>query len=96
MKQDQTLPPAETADNETPAKEVKRSRGRPVTGNAKSRAEIQSNYRKNKAMRTVTVTHLRDDIPALKMILANTPETLGIPQEVIDRLTRGVFDAALD
>lgn len=42
------------------------------------------------------MTHLRDDIPALKMILANTPESLGISQEVIDRLTRGVFDAALD
>lgn len=96
MKQDQTLPPADTANSEPPAQEVRRPRGRPSTGNAQSRAKIQANYRKNKAIRTVTVTHLRDDIPALKMILANTPETLGIPQEVIDRLTRGVFDAALD
>ncbi len=96
MKQDQILPPADTANSKLPAQEKRRRRGRPPTGKAKSRAEIQANYRKNKAVRTVTVTHLRDDIPALKMILANTPESLGISQEVIDRLTRGVFDAALD
>jgi len=92
MKKKQPPQPEQTDSNAAPAE---KPRGRPVTGKAKSRAEIQAKYRVNRAAKTVTVTHLRDDIPALKLILANAPETLGISQEVIDRLTRGVFDAAL-
>jgi hypothetical protein len=43
----------------------------------------------------VTVTFNRTDLAALKTLLANAPDVLGLPAESIDRLAKAVFDAAL-
>lgn len=44
----------------------KRGRGRPATGKALSRPEIQARYRARKAQKTVTVTFNRDSVDALE------------------------------
>ncbi|MBL0431955.1 hypothetical protein JD501_01795 [Aeromonas hydrophila] len=46
---------------------AKRGRGRPKTGKALSRPEIQAAYRARKAKKTVTVTFNRDDAEALEL-----------------------------
>lgn len=91
----QQTPEQEPQATTTQSQKPSRRRGRPLTGNAKSRAEIQANYRLRKASESITVTFQRDDLSALKTILANVPDTLGLPEDVIDRLARRVFDAAL-
>lgn len=74
---------------------ARRGRGRPATGKALSPAEKQARYRARKAQETVTVTFNRADLPTLKTLLANAPESLGLSSESIDRLAKAVFDSAL-
>jgi len=50
---------------------TKRPRGRPRTGSALPGAVRQAKYRAKLAENTVTVTFNRDDLPALKLLLAN-------------------------
>lgn len=70
-------------------------RGRPPTGNALSPAEKQARYRERLAQRTVTVTFKRSDMSALKLLLANPPADLALPEDVISSLAQAVFDADL-
>ncbi|MEP8109347.1 hypothetical protein ABKS10_14490 [Aeromonas caviae] len=72
-----------------------RRRGRPVTGKALSPAEKQARYRARQAEKTVTVTFNRAHIATLKTLLANAPESLGLPVDQLDSLAKCVFDAAL-
>lgn len=72
-----------------------RPRGRPATGKALTPAEKQARYRARQAEKVVTVTFNRTDLAALKTLLANAPDALGLPAESIDRLAKAVFDAAL-
>ena len=72
-----------------------RRRGRPVTGTALSPAEKQARYRARLALNTVTVTFNRQYLPSLKTILANVPDSLGLPPEDVDSLAKCVFDSAL-
>jgi len=51
---------------------IKRPRGRPRTGKALSHAERQAKYRAAQAEKNVTVTFNRDDVPALKLLLATS------------------------
>lgn len=74
---------------------IKRPRGRPRTGKALSHAERQAKYRAKQAENTVTVTFNRDDLPALKLLLANPNPALLIDQEILDRMAGVVFSAAL-
>ncbi|WP_447824951.1 hypothetical protein [Aeromonas salmonicida] len=73
-----------------------RKRGRPATGIAKSGAARQAAYLARKKNETVTVTFNRDDIPALKLLLANPSSDLGLDQETLDRLVATVFGAVID
>lgn len=72
-----------------------RRRGRPVTGKALSPAEKQARYRARQAEKTVTVTFNRAHLATLKTLLANAPESLGLPADELDSLAKAVFDAAL-
>ena len=72
-----------------------RRRGRPVTGKALSPAEKQARYRARQAEQTVTVTFNRAHMATLKTLLANAPESLGLPVDQLDSLAKCVFDAAL-
>lgn len=72
-----------------------RRRGRPVTGKALSPAEKQARYRARQAEKTVTVTFNRAHMATLKALLANAPESLGLPVDQLDSLAKCVFDAAL-
>ncbi|MEI4948531.1 hypothetical protein U1555_20875 [Aeromonas caviae] len=72
-----------------------RRRGRPVTGKALSPAEKQARYRARQAEKTVTVTFNRAHMATLKTLLANAPESLGLPVDQLDSLAKCVFDAAL-
>jgi len=74
---------------------LKRRRGRPSTGKAVSGAARQAKYRASKAAVTVTVTFNRDDIPALKLLLANPNPSLEIDQDTQERLISAVFNTAL-
>jgi hypothetical protein len=47
------------------------------------------------AEKTVTVTFNRDDVPALKLLLANPNPALDVDQETLDRIVAGVFAAAI-
>ena len=73
---------------------LKRPRGRPRTG-AVSGAERQAKYRAKQAENTVTVTFNRDDIPALKLLLANPNPALQVEQETLERLVATLFSAAI-
>ncbi|WP_429154075.1 hypothetical protein [Aeromonas media] len=73
----------------------RRGRGRPATGKALSSAEKQARYRARQAEKVVTVTFNRSDLPDLKTLLANAPDSLGLSAESIDRLAKAVFNAAL-
>jgi hypothetical protein len=75
-----------------------RKRGRPATGQAKSGAERQAAYLAKKKSETVTVTFNRDDIPALRLVLANlTPNSdSDLDKETIERLWNSVFNASYD
>lgn len=73
----------------------KRPVGRPKTGKALTPAEKQARYRARKAQETVTVTFNRAHMATLKTLLANAPESLGLPAADLDSLAKCVFDAAL-
>lgn len=75
---------------------VRRPRGRPRTGKAMSHAERQAKYRAKLADITVTVTFNRDDVPALKLLLANPNPALDIDRGTLDRIAEAVFTAAID
>ncbi|MGL4757076.1 MAG: hypothetical protein ACRCXB_32395 [Aeromonadaceae bacterium] len=72
-----------------------RRRGRPKTGKALSPAEKQARYRARQAEKTVTVTFNRAHLSTLKTLLANAPQSLGLPADELDSLAKAVFDAAL-
>jgi hypothetical protein len=74
---------------------MKRPRGRPPTGKAMSQAERQAKYRAKLADITVTVTFNRDDVPALKLLLANPNPALDVDQATLDRIAQAVFGAAI-
>lgn len=74
---------------------IKRPRGRPRTG-AVSGAERQAKYRAKQAENTVTVTFNRDDIPALKLLLANPNPALDVDQVTLDHLVAALFGAAIE
>ncbi|MGN5543069.1 hypothetical protein [Aeromonas sp. Lyrl_2] len=74
---------------------IKRPRGRPRTGNAKTPAEKQAAYRQRLAMNTVTVTFNRVDIPAIKLLIANPNPALDVDQGTLDRIAQALFAAAL-
>nr|WP_233267241.1 hypothetical protein [Aeromonas veronii] len=73
----------------------KRPVGRPKTGKALTPAEKQARYRARQAEKTVTVTFDRAHLATLKTLLANAPESLGLPADELDSLVKAVFDAAL-
>lgn len=73
---------------------IKRPRGRPRTGTALSGAERQAKYRAQQAEKTVTVTFNREDLPALKLLLANPNPALDVDQVTLDRIAQALFDAA--
>ena len=75
---------------------IKRPRGRPRTGSALSGAERQAKYRAKLADITVTVTFNRDDVPALKLLLANPNPALDVDQDTLDRLVATLFTSALE
>ena len=75
---------------------MKRPRGRPRTGAAISGAERQAKYRARQAENTVTVTFNRDDVPALKLLLANPNPAIEVHQVTLDRLVAALFDAAIE
>lgn len=74
---------------------VRRPRGRPRTGTAMTGAERQAKHRAKLAEKTVTVTFNRDDVPALKLLLANPNPDLDVDQVTLDRLVGTLFTAAL-
>ena len=74
---------------------IPRPRGRPRTGKALPGAARQAKYRAKMAEKTVTVTFNRDDVPALKLLLANPNPALDVDQETLDRIVAGVFAAAI-
>jgi hypothetical protein len=74
---------------------IKRPRGRPRTGKAMTQAERQAKYRAKLADITVTVTFNRDDLPALKLLLANPNPVLDVDQDTLDRIAQSVFAAAI-
>ena len=74
---------------------MKRPRGRPRTGSAVSGAERQARYRARQTELTVTVTFNRDDLSALKLLLANPNPSLGVDQDTLDRIAGAVFAAGL-
>ena len=75
---------------------IKRPRGRPRTGAAVSGAERQAKYRAAQAEKNVTVTFNRDDVPALKLLLANPNPSLDVDQDTLDRLAATLFAAVLE
>jgi len=75
---------------------LKRPRGRPRTGKAMTQAERQAKYRAKMAEKNVTVTFNREDIPALKLLLANPNPSLEVDQVTLDRLVAALFDAAIE
>lgn len=75
---------------------VRRPRGRPRTGKAMTHAERQAKYRARVAENTVTVTFNREDVSALKLLLANPNPSLDIHQVTLDRLVAALFDAAIE
>ena len=75
---------------------LKRPRGRPSTGKALPGAARQAKYRAKMAEKTVTVTFNREDLPALKLLLANPNPSLEVDQVTLDRLVAALFDAAIE
>lgn len=74
---------------------LKRRPGRPSTGKALPGAARQARYRAKMAEKTVTVTFNRDDVPALKLLLANPNPSLDVDQATLDRIAQAVFGAAI-
>lgn len=92
--------PSSLGDNDTlpivTAPIPARRRGRPVTGKALTPAEKQARYRARQAEKTVTVTFNREDVPALKLLLANPNPALDVDQVTLDCLVAALFDAAIE
>lgn len=74
---------------------MKRPRGRPRTGKAMTQAERQAKYRAKLADITVTVTFNREDLPSLKLLLANPNPALDVDQATLDRIAQALFAAAI-
>ena len=72
-----------------------RKRGRPSTGKAMTQAQRQAKYRAKLAENNVTVTFNREDLPALKLLLANPNPVLDVDHVTLDRIAQAVFAAAL-
>ena len=72
-----------------------RKRGRPRTGQAMTQAQRQAKYRAKLAENNVTVTFNREDLPALKLLLANPNPVLDVDHVTLDRIAQAVFAAAL-
>ena len=72
-----------------------RPRGRPRTGKALPGAARQAKYRAKMAEKTVTVTFNREDLPALKLLLANPNPALDVDQGTLDRIAQALFAAAI-
>lgn len=89
-------------DNQTPdLLPIKRGRGRPKTGSAKSGAERQAAYRAKQQKINVTVTLKRHDLKALKLLLSFAkvkgvaePE-LGLA-EALERIERAIYEIPTD
>lgn len=75
---------------------MKRPRGRPRTGSALTHAERQAKYRAKQAEIRITVTFNRDDVPALKLLLANPNPALDVDQVTLDRLVAALFGASIE
>lgn len=75
---------------------LKRPRGRPRSGSALTNAERQAKHRAKLAENTVTVTFNREDLPALKLLLANPNPALQVDQDTLDRLVGTLFTAAIE
>ena len=75
---------------------LKRPRGRPSTGKALPGAARQAKYRAKMAEKTVTATFNREDVPALKLLLANPNPALEVDQVTLDRLVAALFGAAIE
>ena len=75
---------------------LKRPRGRPRTGKALPGAVRQAKYRAKQAENNVTVTFNREDVPALKLLLANPNPALDVDQVTLDRLVAALFGAAIE
>lgn len=75
---------------------IKRPRGRPRSGSALTNAERQAKHRAKLAENTVTVTFNREDLPALKLLLANPNPALDVDQVTLDRLVATLFTAAIE
>ncbi|WP_162540420.1 hypothetical protein [Acinetobacter baumannii] len=75
---------------------LKRPRGRPRTGKALPGAARQAKYRAKMAEKTVTVTFNREDLPALKLLLANPNPAIDVDQVTLDRLVTALFTAAIE
>ena len=73
-----------------------RPRGRPRTGKALPGAARQAKYRAKMAEKNVTVTFNRDDVPALKLLLANPNPALDVDQVTLDRLVAALFGASIE
>ena len=84
-------------DNQTAdLRPLKRPRGRPRSGSALTNAERQAKHRAKLAENTVTVTFNREDLPALKLLLANPNPALQVDQDTLDRLVGTLFTAAIE
>lgn len=75
---------------------IPRRRGRPSTGSALSNAQRQAKFRAKFAENNVTVTFNRDDLPALKLLLANPRQDLNVDQDALERLVAALFEAAIE
>ena len=75
---------------------LKRPRGRPRTGKALPGAVRQAKYRAKQAENNVTVTFNREDVPALKLLLANPNPALDVDQVTLDRLVAALFGASIE
>ena len=75
---------------------LKRPRGRPRSGSALTNAERQAKHRAKLSENTVTVTFNREDLPALKLLLANPNPALQVDQDTLDRLVGTLFTAAIE
>ena len=73
-----------------------RKRGRPSTGKAMTQAQRQAKYRAKLAENNVTVTFNREDLPALKLLLANPNPVLDVDHVTLDRLVAALFGAAIE
>ena len=78
---------------------IKRGRGRPKTGTAKTGAERQATYRAKQQEINVTVTLNRNDLRAVKSILAFAMVkgiTEMVDAETLERIERAIYAIPAD